>query len=265
MGLNELARLVADQSGNSGIRKIDDFDDWYDREYEGQSIESLMPPRMVLVGLGVDDATERMVNFLVDTGVEISLVTFQGFEFDARTLLARHMGVDSTKAKPPSSSPYALTALTHKVCAAYRTFGIGKFHSKPWNEDLGYDLHLHSEELYASPEQRAGDAYASWLHREHPEYDHLEALMGERTEMYYMPQMSAQPAHCAVEGWAAARAVEQLRFADPRPWFGFVSFVAHIHRSPRRSRSTGCTIPTTCPTRSPGTSRSTTWTSRFRA
>ena len=107
----------------------------------------------------------------------------------------------------------------------YRTFGIGKFHSKPWNEDLGYDLHLHSEELYDSPEQRAGDAYASWLHREHPEYDHLEALMGERTEMYYMPQMSAQPAHCAVEGWAAARAVEQLRVADPRPWFGFVSFV----------------------------------------
>ena len=107
----------------------------------------------------------------------------------------------------------------------YRTFGIGKFHSKPWNEELGYDLHLHSEELYDSPEQRAGDAYASWLHREHPEYDHLEALMGERTEMYYMPQMSAQPAHCAVEGWAAARAVEQLRAADPRPWFGFVSFV----------------------------------------
>ena len=107
----------------------------------------------------------------------------------------------------------------------YRTFGIGKFHSKPWNEELGYDLHLHSEELYDSPEQRAGDAYASWLHREHPEYDHLEALMGERTEMYYMPQMSAQPAHCAVEGWAAARAVEQLRAADPRPYFGFVSFV----------------------------------------
>ena len=63
---------------------------------------------MVLVGLGVDDATERMVNFLVDTGVEISLVTFQGFEFDARTLLARHVEVASTRAKPPSSSPYAL-------------------------------------------------------------------------------------------------------------------------------------------------------------
>ena len=107
----------------------------------------------------------------------------------------------------------------------YRTFGIGKFHSGPWNENLGYDLHLHSEELYQTPEQREGDAYASWLHREFPEYDHLEVLMGERTEMYYMPQMSAQPAQCAVEGWAAARAVEQLAAHDRRPYFGFVSFV----------------------------------------
>jgi arylsulfatase len=107
----------------------------------------------------------------------------------------------------------------------YRTFGIGKFHSGPWDEDLGYDIHLHSEEMYGSPEQRAGDAYAAWLHREHPEYDHIEALMGERTEMYYMPQMSVQPADCAVEGWAAARAVEQLADDDTRPYFGMVSFI----------------------------------------
>jgi len=107
----------------------------------------------------------------------------------------------------------------------YRTFGIGKFHSNPWDEDLGYEVHLHSEELYASPEQRAGDSYANWLHREHPEYDHLEGLMGERTEMYYMPQMSAQPADCAVEGWAAARAVEQVADPDRRPYFGMISFI----------------------------------------
>ncbi len=107
----------------------------------------------------------------------------------------------------------------------YRTFGIGKFHSFPWNEDLGYDVHLHAEELYDSADQRAGDAYAAWLHRNHPEYDHLEGLMGERTEMYYMPQMSAQPASCAVESWAAARAVEQLALPDTRPYFGMLSFV----------------------------------------
>ena len=107
----------------------------------------------------------------------------------------------------------------------YRTFGIGKFHTHPRFEDLGYDVHLHSEETYGSPEQRSGDAYASWITENHPEYDFLEILMGERTEMYYMPQMSALPAECTVERWAADRACEQISDDDARPFFGFVSFV----------------------------------------
>ena len=49
----------------------------------------------------------------------------------------------------------------------YRTFGIGKFHSRPWDEDLGYEVHLHSEEMYGTPDQRARDAYASWIASEH--------------------------------------------------------------------------------------------------
>ena len=107
MELEELARLVAGHSGSRDIPKIGDFMDWYDRQYEGRSIESLKPPRMVLVGLGVDNSAERMVNFLVDRGVEITLVTFQGFEHDAKTLLARHVEVDSRSAKP-SAGPDAL-------------------------------------------------------------------------------------------------------------------------------------------------------------
>ncbi len=107
----------------------------------------------------------------------------------------------------------------------YRTFGIGKFHTVPWDEDLGYEVHLHSEELYATPEQRRGDGYAGWIARHHSEFDYIEALMGERTEMYYMPQVSPLPAHLTVERWAADRAVEQLRCDDGRPFFGFVSFI----------------------------------------
>ncbi len=108
----------------------------------------------------------------------------------------------------------------------YRTFGMGKFHSAPWDEDLGYDVHLHSEELYGSPDQRDRDAFASFIKHEHPAYDFVEGLMGERTEMYYMPQMSPMPADATVEGWAAARAVEQIeRTDDDKPYFGFVSFV----------------------------------------
>ena len=107
----------------------------------------------------------------------------------------------------------------------YRTFGIGKFHTQPWDEDLGYEVHLHSEELYGTPDQRRRDAYAGWIARQHPAFDYIEALMGERTEMYYMPQVSPLPQELTVERWAADRAVEQIGAGDGRPYFGFVSFI----------------------------------------
>ncbi len=107
----------------------------------------------------------------------------------------------------------------------YRTFGIGKFHTLPWDENLGYDVHLHSEELYATPDQRRRDSYAAWIRARHPAYDFVEGLMGERTEMYYMPQMPPMPAEATVERWAAERAAEQIRGGGLQPYFGFVSFV----------------------------------------
>lgn len=107
----------------------------------------------------------------------------------------------------------------------YRTFGIGKFHTHPWNEDIGYQIHLHSEELYNDTFQRENDAYASFIAQKHPEYDFIEMLMGEKTEMYYMPQMSPLPAGLTVESWAADRAVEQISSSDRKPYFGMVSFI----------------------------------------
>lgn len=107
----------------------------------------------------------------------------------------------------------------------YRTFGIGKFHTFPWDAPLGFETQLHSEELYDDAAQRTGDSYASYIAREHPEYRWIDALMGERTEMYYMPQMSPLPPELTVEAWAADRAVDLVRTNDTRPWFGFVSFI----------------------------------------
>jgi choline-sulfatase len=106
----------------------------------------------------------------------------------------------------------------------YRTFGIGKFHTQPTYQDLGYEVHLHSEEGYGR-EGRERDAFAKFILEEHPEYSWLEMLQGERTEMYYMPQMSPLPAEFTVENWAAERAVEQLGVDDDRPFFGLVSFI----------------------------------------
>ena len=107
----------------------------------------------------------------------------------------------------------------------YRTFGIGKFHTAPWNEDLGYETFLRSEETH-NARTREGDSYAAWLTQQYPEFNFLEQPMGERTEMYYIPQRSPLPAKLGVESWAADRAVEQIgRRDDDRPYFGFISLV----------------------------------------
>ena len=107
----------------------------------------------------------------------------------------------------------------------YRTFGVGKFHTSPRYEELGFEVQLYSEELYDRPEDRRRDHFAAWIAKQHPAFDYIEALMGERTEMYYMPQVSPMPAELTVERWAADRAVEQIARRDSRPFFGFVSFI----------------------------------------
>ena len=107
----------------------------------------------------------------------------------------------------------------------YRTFGVGKFHTNPWNEDLGFETLWRCEETYHPP-NREGDDYGSWLAREHPEFDFLEQPMGERTEMFYLPQRSPLPADLGGEWWTADRTVAEIEKSDDsRPFFGFVSFV----------------------------------------
>lgn len=103
MELDELSRHIQDRSGHQGIEKIPDFDDWYSEISE--NVEMLIPPRMVLVGLGADERTERMVEFMAGTGMDISLLTFHGFESqDGKTLLARTVDVDSHKVRITSDS-----------------------------------------------------------------------------------------------------------------------------------------------------------------
>ena len=82
------ANLIAGQSGKLGIAKIEDFKEWYQRFGEQAS---LAPVRMVLVGLGVDDNASRMVDFLAKRGVNIMLLTFYGYQYDGKTLLAKQV------------------------------------------------------------------------------------------------------------------------------------------------------------------------------
>ena len=69
----DLASYIAGHSGTNDVDKIDDFEAWYSDRQGGKELSDLRPTRMVLVGLGVDTRATRMVKFLAERGVDISL------------------------------------------------------------------------------------------------------------------------------------------------------------------------------------------------
>ena len=105
----ELPTHIAEQSGKLGIEKIDDFKAWYERDAienkREKELSNLLPPRLVLVGLGADNRAERMARFLQagGRGINISVLTFYGFQHGGETLLARQVEVEHDPS-PPSHS-----------------------------------------------------------------------------------------------------------------------------------------------------------------
>ena len=99
----ELAVHIAERSENSGIETIEDFEEWYTERYPDNEPTELKPVRMVLVGLGVDTVAQRMVEFLAKNGVDISLLTFLGYQFDDKTLLARQAQEGESRDANPRS------------------------------------------------------------------------------------------------------------------------------------------------------------------
>lgn len=91
MDAQTLARHIEGRSGTGGIPKIEDFDAWHKEQFGSDAYTET--PRAVLVGLGVDDTTRRMVDFLASAGMEVSLLTFHAFKAVDGFLLARHVEV----------------------------------------------------------------------------------------------------------------------------------------------------------------------------
>jgi hypothetical protein len=89
--LVDLSTLVTESSGKYGIEKIEDFPAWYELQFGKPA--SVGKPKMMLVGLGVDDRARRMVEFLADGDVEVSLITFHGFSDGDSTFLAKQVEV----------------------------------------------------------------------------------------------------------------------------------------------------------------------------
>lgn len=119
----ELMAHIAECSGKNGTTKIENFEAWYYEQFEGIELAELRPPKMVLVGLGADVRAQRMTRFLADSGVDISILTFHGYECEGRTLLARHM--EGSEARNASSNPRKQTQAERRQHHARRAEGLG--------------------------------------------------------------------------------------------------------------------------------------------
>ena len=97
MDLSDLADRISERSGAHGIDKIEDFQAWYTEEIN-EDLETLKPLRLVLVGLGTDARTERMVRYLAqNSGLDISMLTFHAFQHQDKTILAKQVEVEAAE------------------------------------------------------------------------------------------------------------------------------------------------------------------------
>ncbi len=102
ISFDDLAMRISNHSPEGGIEDIDDFGAWYDERFTDDQRANFQPTKVVLVGLGIDSATERMARWLNAAGVDISAITFQGFNHSGETLLARQVEVSAEEPGRPA-------------------------------------------------------------------------------------------------------------------------------------------------------------------
>jgi hypothetical protein len=164
--LGELGRLIGQSSGRGGIEKIEDFAQWYQSQYPDQPLAEIGVPRIVLVGLGVDERAKRMVQFLAQSELDISLITFHGFKLGNETLLARQVEVrrpaagirGATKAENQAHLEKVLAELgirqTYDSLAsiAKGVFGDSAYQ---WPNPTGYSFYLREVTASGGPTNKA--------------------------------------------------------------------------------------------------------------
>lgn len=91
MDLDALAEHIAARSGQGSVQQISDFAQWYEDQFS--DLQQLLPPRMVLVGFGIDETALRIARFINEGPHDIEVVTFYGFRDGEGTLLARQLPV----------------------------------------------------------------------------------------------------------------------------------------------------------------------------
>lgn len=119
MSANDLVEHISERSGSNGVERIDDFAQWYSDNFGRTDLAHLTPPRMVLVGLGVDPAAERMARFISAGSVDLSVVTFHGFRRDKERLLARQVEVGAQTGEGSGKGGYPRVAERRRALRVY--------------------------------------------------------------------------------------------------------------------------------------------------
>lgn len=170
---DELCRHIQANAGKGGTESISDFSKWYQNQYQ-RPVADIGPPRVVLVGLGADDRSKRMVAFLAKCDLDISLITFHGFRQGTQTLLARQVeiqartgvaSVKSTKQDNQAKLDHLLDALSlrsnYEALAHSLKNGLGAT-AYQWPNANGYSYYLQEVSASGGPTNRAYVAlYAS--------------------------------------------------------------------------------------------------------
>jgi hypothetical protein len=160
----DINSLITSSSGKLGIERIHDFASWYEVEF-GKSLNTIGNPKMVLVGLGVDDRARRMVEFLANGDIEMSLITFHGFNVGSEVFLARQIEV-AQKQIADSSKASKATNL-QKLLKRIKTSGVESYFDKAaslirsalspyeWPNQTGYSYFLPDTTESGTPSNRA--------------------------------------------------------------------------------------------------------------
>lgn len=146
---SELFTSIVSNSGQRDIAPIPDFEKWYDQNDNWESIETLRPVRIVLVGLGVDEAARRMADWLATRGVAIDLLTFQGFRCGDHILLARQLesSEEAQKERSRSRATISRAEKNERRRSALET-KVSEFGMRDWWSDVVSMLDRESTRSY---------------------------------------------------------------------------------------------------------------------
>lgn len=163
---DELCRHINENSGKGGTEVVEDFSRWYQEHFQ-RPVQDIDRPRVMLVGLGVDERAKRMVKFLAQCELDISLITFHGFKQGGETLLARQVevpsrpsvvSVKSTKRENQAKLDQLLESLGIKqnyeaVTSAIKS-GLGTS-AYQWPNPPGYSFYLPEVSATGRPTNRS--------------------------------------------------------------------------------------------------------------